>query len=155
MRFSTNRFATAAGKSADRYERRFRKLVPYQELKDALRRDAAFDVPLKFVLDPDEESQGLRKRGPRWDFGNAGVRFERAPIDDPSPTLIATWADDFEQKTLQGVLDELDALGFEGKDNLCIELVSPTGERLQARYGVGLTIERGTVVHFCGNWKEL
>lgn len=64
MSLSSNRFANAALNQARNYDRRYRKLVPFSEVLDTLRRHAAFDLPLKFVLDRDSESSGLFKRGP-------------------------------------------------------------------------------------------
>ena len=154
MPLSTDKFANAAHRQVSNYERKFRKYVPFMELVDVLRRQAAFDIPLKFVLDRDSESSGFFKRGPQWDFGNAGVRFEKSEGDAAQPKLIVTWSEDFEQKSLQGVLDDLVALEFDDDAEVVLELVSTTGERKFSRYGNGLAVEKdNTVVHFTGAWE--
>ena len=149
------RFANAGLKAANTYDRRFRKLVPYAEIIDTLRRQAAFDLPLKFVLDRDSESPGLFKRGPLWDFGSAGVRFEKKETKGSQPLLVVTWSDDIEQKTLQETLSELNALGFEEGAHVGIQLVSPSGECKVSRFGNGVAVAKdNTVILFNGAWQD-
>lgn len=154
MAFSSDKFANAGLRQANNYERKFRKRIPFAEIIDVLRRQAAFDLPLKFVLDRDSESGGLFKRGPQWDFGTAGVRFEKREAEGARPTLVITWSDDFEQKTLQETLEELSALGFDESAEVSLELVAPTGERKVSRFGNDLKVEKGgTTLHFTGAWQ--
>ena len=149
-----SRFAYAGLDAASKYDRRHRKFVPFAEIIDVLRRQAAFDVPLKFVLDRDPESSWIVRRGALWDFGNAGVRFEKKETGDSNPTLSVTWGDGFEQKTLQAILDELRELGFEEDAEVSIELVSPSGERKLSRYGNSVEVGKdNTIVHFTGSWQ--
>ncbi len=150
-----SKFANAGYNQARKYERRFRKRVPIAEIIDALRRQAAFGRPLKFVLDRDSESAGFFKRGPQWDFGDAGVRFEKGESDDSHPVLVVTWSDDFEQKTLDDTLAELAGLQFDEDAEVTFELVAPSGERKLSRYGNDISVDKdGTTIHFTGAWQK-
>lgn len=150
-----SKFANAGLRAASNYERKFRKYVPFAELIDALRRQAAFDVPLKFVLDRDSESSGFFKRGPLWDFGNAGVRFEKKATEGSQPTLVVTWSNDVEQKTLQETLDELKGLGFDEHASVSIQLVAPSGECKVSRFGNGIAVAKdNAIVLFTGAWQD-
>ena len=153
MSFSSNRFADAALNQAQNYDRRHRKYIPFSELLDTLRRHAAFDVPLRFVLDRDSESAGFFKRAPQWDFGTAGVRFEKGETETGQPMLVVTWSADYPQKTLDEIVAELKGLGFEDGATIAIRLVSPSGESKQSRYGNDVKIDKdGTTIHFTGSW---
>lgn len=153
---SSDRFANAAFAQATNYDRRFSKYAPFSDIIETLRREVAFDVPLKFVLDKDSESAGFFKRGPQWDFGNAGVRFEKKEEESGKPVLVVSWSDEFEQKTLQETLDELRGLGFGEDADITLELVSPTGDRMFSRFGNRLKTEKRdrSVIHFTGSWQK-
>lgn len=153
MSLSSSRFANAALNQVQNYDRRYRKYIPFSELLDTLRRHAALDAPLRFVLDCDSESIGFIKKGPQWDFGTAGVRFEKKGTETGQLTLVVTWSTDFPQKTLEETVAELKGLDFEDGATIAIQLVSPSGESKQSRYGNGIEIDKdGITVHFTGSW---
>lgn len=151
-----SKFADAGLRAASNYDRKFRRYAPFSEIIDTLRRQAAFDLPLKFVLDRDSESAGFFKRGPQWDFGSSGVRFGKREAEESYPVLVVTWSDDFEQKTLQDVVVELNGLGLCEDALVTMELVSPEGERKLSKYGNRIMVDKkdNTLIHFTGAWQE-
>ena len=150
-----SRFADAGLNAASKYDRRFGRFTAISEIIDTLRRQAAFDTPLKFVLDRDPENSWIVRKSPLWDFGNAGVRFEKREVEGSNPALVVTWSDDIEQKTLQEILDEIKAPEFEEDAEVTIELVSPKGKRMLSQYGNGIDVGKDNmVVHFVGAWQK-